>query len=194
MMDMKKMNIGVVGLVTALVIPLAPAATAQEPSLDVVQSNGLKDRQFQACASGDAETPEALPVGEALGPGITEPLDNELRTSLIDNGFTVPASAVGVRHLDSGESVFVNSGGDNLGTLSGESAGTLEVAQPAGVIPAEAKRIIGACLGFSWATGPAAEAIFREVTSVKKAVKFIIRRIGLGAAIGCVGGIIWEYI
>lgn len=36
MMDMKKMNIGVVGLVTALVIPLAPAATAQEPSLDVV--------------------------------------------------------------------------------------------------------------------------------------------------------------
>lgn len=129
-----------------------------------------------------------------MGAGITEPLTDKLRTTLTENGLTVPSSAVGIRHLDTGESVFVDGDGKNVGSLSKQKDDKKLTVQPYGIIPGEAKRIIGACLGFSWQSGPLAEAIFREVTDVRTAVKFIIRRVGLGAAIGCVGGIIWEYI
>ncbi|QPK83158.1 hypothetical protein G7Y29_10060 [Corynebacterium qintianiae] len=87
--------------------------------------------------------------------------------------------------------------GGNAGSLSAQNSSHSE-SEPSitfyGILPDEVKRIIGACLGFSWESGPLAEAIFREVYDVRTAVKFVIRRIGLGAAIGCVGGIIWEYI
>ena len=59
----------------------------------------------------------------------------------------------------------------------------------------EIKRAVGACLGidFFGAVG-AWEAIESQVTDWKKAAKFVLRRVGLIAALSCGGGIFAEYL
>lgn len=195
----KKNKFVVISLATALTIPLAPVATATAEAAphSPEKSEVVSAREFQTCARGSGNPPVAMHEGEGLGDGITEPLSSDLRIAMEKNGFVVPASAIGIRHLDSGESVFVDKDGGNAGSLSAQNSNHSE-SEPSitsyGILPDEAKRIIGACLGVSWESGPLAEAIFREVYDVRTAAKFLIPRVGLGAAIGCAGGIIWEYI
>ncbi|MBG9332597.1 hypothetical protein I4J42_01695 [Corynebacterium belfantii] len=171
---------------------IAPVAFAQaEPAPVTVDQTIQSHETFQECANSPGnEVPEALPIGLEYGPGITESLTDELKVNLEANGKSVPSEASAIRHLDDGQSIYLNSDGKSAGELTPKNSTRAK----RGLIPQKAKEIIGACLGFSWESGPLAEVIFREVTSVKTAVKFVIRRIGLGAAIGCVGGIIWHYI
>ncbi len=182
-----------------MIAPINAVAAAEGSAEGSIESPSSathpKERKFHKCAKSGSKAPEAIAVGSNLGPGITEPLSKELRSKLQENDSPAPSTAVGVRHLDSGESVFVDKEGNDIGSLSKGSSDSATQVQPYGLVfPDEAKRILGACLGFSWESGPIAEAIFREVTNVKTAVKFVVRRIGLGAAIGCAGGIVWEYI
>ncbi|WKD56829.1 hypothetical protein CAPI_01275 [Corynebacterium capitovis DSM 44611] len=96
-----------------------------------------------------------------LGPVLRNPsptiLDPHSRT------FDVPASAIGIRHLDTNESVFVDSAGSNVGSLSQQHNARTQT-QPSvsvyGLVPEEAKRIIGACLGCAWEGGPLTEGRF----------------------------------
>lgn len=59
----------------------------------------------------------------------------------------------------------------------------------------EIKRVVGACLGidFFGAVG-AWEAIESQVTDWDKAAKFVLRRVGLVAAVSCGGGVLAEYL
>lgn len=160
-------------------------------------SDALNPDEFVPCAADpNAGVPANNRAGEAYGPGISEELTADLRdavnTGLSEEGNPgLSDDAVSLRYLDDGRIIALDADDVEVQQLS---AADRDEVSPQAVIPQEAKEIIGACLGFSWESGPLAEQIFREVTSVDKAIKFIIRRVGLGAAIGCVGGIIWHYI
>lgn len=62
----------------------------------------------------------------------------------------------------------------------------------------EIKRAVGACLGVgvqggtTWAA--LGENVLVQLTSWRTAVQFVVRRIGLAAAVSCLGGIVWEYV
>lgn len=171
---------------------VAPVAFAQEEPASVAADEVIHSREaFQECANSPGnKVPEALPIGLEYGPGITKPLTDELKGKFEAHGKSVPGGASAIRHLDDGQSIYLNSDGKSVGELTPKNSARVT----RGLIPPEAKEIIGACLGVAWESGAIAEAVFREVTLVQTAVKFVIRRIGLGAAIGCVGGIIWHYI
>ncbi|WP_420174397.1 hypothetical protein [Luteococcus sp. OSA5] len=57
----------------------------------------------------------------------------------------------------------------------------------------EVKRIIKACLGVGVVSGMTFEQLVQWLATPQNAAKFVIRRIGLAAAIGCIGGVIFEY-
>jgi hypothetical protein len=55
------------------------------------------------------------------------------------------------------------------------------------------RSIIEACLKGSIG-GASLEGIIGSIDSVKNAVKFVVRRVGVLAAVGCAGAIVWEYV
>ncbi|MEJ4112936.1 hypothetical protein ACGE24_07640 [Corynebacterium kroppenstedtii] len=62
----------------------------------------------------------------------------------------------------------------------------------------EIKAVVGACLGVGVVGGTTWKALGEDVlvqlTTWRGAVKFVVRRIGLAAAVSCMGGIVWHYI
>lgn len=82
------------------------------------------------------------------------------------------------RHVDQGEP----------GELPAQEVTT------AGLIPQEIKDVVGACLGISAGASGLWAGIAEQVSSWDKAVKFVVRRVGVVAAVSCMGGIVWHYI
>lgn len=59
----------------------------------------------------------------------------------------------------------------------------------------EIKRVVGACLGIDFFAATSAwAAIESQVTDWDKAAKFVLRRVGLIAALSCGGGVFAEYL
>lgn len=170
---------------------LTPGNANAAPLRHDLKPEASIEREFIECEGVDHSTPpQAIRLGTQLGAGITEPLTPDLRIVLAENGKPVPESAVAIRHMDNGQSLLLDASGNEVEELVSKDSKR----NRRGIIPEEAKEIIAACLGVAWQSGPLAEAIFREVFTVRGAIKFLVRRIGLGAAIGCVGGIIWHYL
>lgn len=68
------------------------------------------------------------------------------------------------------------------------------VAAGANSVTDEIKRAVGACLGVSLNATNFWKSFVEELSSWDKAVKFVVRRIGVVGAVSCLGGIVWEYI
>ncbi|WP_125197060.1 hypothetical protein [Corynebacterium bovis] len=172
--------------------PSAPGSLATSP-----RDNSTSRNNFHHCtARPNQPVPRAISLGDQYGPGISEPLTDHLRSQINEGLATVekenlPASAAALRYLDDGRILAVNDKGEEVSEISEASSGT---ALRGFVLPDKAKEILGACLGFAWEGGPLAEAIFRSVYNVKTAIKFLVRRLGLGAVIACAGGIVWHYL
>lgn len=190
----------------AILLPTAaictPAEADSSPSAPGSQATSSHDntasqRTFHHCtARPNQPVPRAISLGDQYGPGISEPLTDHLRSQVDEGRATVkkenlPASAAALRYLDDGRILAVDHRGEEVSEISKASSGTTLRGV---VLPDKAKEIIGACLGFSWEGGPLAEAIFRSVYDVKTAIKFLVRRLGLGAVIACAGGIVWHYL
>ncbi|WP_404287173.1 hypothetical protein [Glutamicibacter arilaitensis] len=149
--------------------------------------------------------PTTSDLGAMLGPGISEELTsgqikmlNQSRVSQGKKPFA--GDFTGIRYFDSGRIVSLDSSGRVIEELASsdvasgfvisdkESPGNF--AQVAS-FTSEAKRVLKACLGLDALT---IEALVQELATPKNAVKFVVRRIGVFAAVACAGGIIWEYI
>lgn len=176
--------------------------TAQKSS---VESPADASAEFVACPTADLPVPKATDLGSNLGTGISEKLNAEtlatVNASLVQAGKKpLPSNVVAMRYLNSGKIHALNAAGESVRTLGSSSTMTvragdrLNVAQPAGWLHPQVKKIIGACLGFGGAGGMGFEALVRYLSTPANAVKFVIRRIGIAGAISCVGGIIWLYI
>lgn len=172
--------------------PSSPGSLATSP-----RDNSTIRNNFHHCtARPNQPVPRAISLGDQYGPGISEPLTDHLRSQINEGLATVekenlPASAAALRYLDDGRILAVNDRGEEVSEISEASSGT---ALRGFVLPDKAKEILGACLGFAWEGGPLAEAIFRSVYNVETAIKFLVRRLGLGAVIACAGGIVWHYL
>ena len=101
----------------------------------------------------------------------------------------LPAGTAGFQISDDATVTIVDAAGQVL-----ERQPTPTGPQARGVTD-EIKRVVGACIGidFFGAVG-AWEAIESQVNSWDKAAKFVLRRVGLVAAISCGGGIFAEYL
>lgn len=80
----------------------------------------------------------------------------------------------------------------DVATLSEDSSNVQLYSASAGD---EIKRAVGACIGVDLVGSVTAwEAIESQVTDWNKAAKFVLRRVGLVAALSCGGGIFAEYL
>jgi hypothetical protein len=113
-----------------------------------------------------------------------------LNASLTEQGRNpLPAGTAGFQISDDATVTIVDATGQVL-----DRQPTSTAPQARGVTD-EIKRVVGACIGidFFGAVG-AWEAIESQVDSWDKAAKFVLRRVGLIAAISCGGGIFAEYL
>ncbi|KZF00592.1 MULTISPECIES: hypothetical protein [unclassified Rhodococcus (in: high G+C Gram-positive bacteria)] len=113
-----------------------------------------------------------------------------LNASLAEQGRNpLPAGTAGFQISDDATVTIVDETGNVL-----DRQPTPTGPQARGVTD-EIKRVVGACLGidFFGAVG-AWEAIESQVNSWDKAAKFVLRRVGLIAALSCGGGIFAEYL
>ncbi len=184
-------------IAATLCLTLAGEAHAAPAGQSTAQSPTDSTDSFVPCAQDvDSPVPTNTFEGEQYGPGISEEVTEELRKTL-DTGLTnsgraaLPDDAASLRYLDNGEILVLDSEGEKVDEITNDGQPLI---QARGVIPQEAKDIIEACLGLGVFSGGLAEELARQVSSVQTAIKFIIRRIGFGAAVGCVGGIIWHYV
>lgn len=56
------------------------------------------------------------------------------------------------------------------------------------------KKVVGGCLGISTDATSFWGGVIEQITRWDKAVKFVVRRIGVLGAVSCMGGIVWQYI
>lgn len=198
-----------------LVVP-AGSASAAVPSVRAVEVPSL-NVAFQPCQGvRNGSIPRVINVGESLGAGVTESLTPqmrlEIRRGLVGSGRPDPRNLFAVRHLDSGEILLLDEQGRVISRLGGhhaDSSGAVGFGpvrrdrdRPGDPGPGnpginyrkEVKRIVGACLGVGSVSGMTFEQLVRWLATPSTAVKFVVRRIGLAAAVGCIGGIIWEYL
>lgn len=148
---------------------------------------------FPATANGVPVVPDET-TSTATGKDTEDisPADREeINETLGDEA--IPEEAAALRF--NGDTVDVL---DEDGTVIPIDRGQLTVndgqIQPQGVGD-EIKRTVGACLGIDFAAHVGAwEAIESQVNSWDKAAKFVLRRVGLVAAISCGGGVFAEYL
>ncbi|WP_229053444.1 hypothetical protein [Aeromicrobium sp. Leaf350] len=101
----------------------------------------------------------------------------------------LPTDTVALR--DSGESFAAVT---SAGSLVERTAEDEPATAARGVIPKKIKEVVAACLGVSVAATGFWAAIVEQLTSWKKAVKFVVRRLGVVGAVSCMGGIVWKYL
>lgn len=198
-----KKKIFTVAVSAMLGASLAPAAFAeplqsQDTSQEVVTTaeKQIEATEFQECATGDFPVPESTSDGDQYGPGISEKITDEVR-EIVNDGLTstgrlaLPEEAEALRYLDDGAILILDENEEILGEITRYQPRSLVRTKG---INQEAKDLIEACLGLGVFSGQAAEQAAQALTSPQNAVKFIVRRIGVGAAVGCAGGIIWHYL
>ncbi|WP_146114050.1 MULTISPECIES: hypothetical protein [unclassified Arthrobacter] len=199
-------------LVGTLLVAAPSSALAAEsptvPSVAVGQPKSvaldLTSNRFEDCPTTNIEAPKASKLGDNLGPGITEEFDtatlvviNKSRIAAGEPAFGVNVKAM--RYFDSGRIATLSAKGTIIEEVSPAYSNTQNlvsstIAQPAGWLHPEVKRIITACLGVGSHGAATFELFLQELATPKNAAKFVIRRLGVLGAISCAGGIIWEYL
>lgn len=146
-------------------------------------------------ATAAADTTDPLGIEEVVTTGGTERLMPGDREAINQSlGYeAVPAEAVSLRFT--GEKIEVlDAEGAVIPVSAGQQAPRPGQVQAAGVGD-EIKRVVGACLGIDFFGAVTAwEAIESQVNTWNKAAKFVLRRVGLIAALSCGGGIFAEYL
>ncbi|MFW9239209.1 hypothetical protein [Corynebacterium striatum] len=162
---------------------------------------------FEECQSGGyaGDRAKETSLGEGTGPGKSEELSSdELKQAnegLAKAGRgTLPDSTVALRYYDDGTTGAIDKNGNVIQKLndtdnvSSDGAGAVTTYS----VHDEIKSVVGACLGVGAGGGTTWKALGEDVliqlTSWRTAVKFVIRRIGLMAAVSCMGGIVWHYV
>lgn len=182
-------------------VGLAPAAYAdtldrQGSVSPVTQEIVEAGSEFQECVTGEFPVPESTTDGEKYGAGISEKITDDVR-EIVNEGLTstgreaLPDEAYALRYLDSGAILVLDKDEELLGEITRYQPRSL--IRDKG-INEEAKGIIEACLGIGLHSGALTEELTQALASPRNAAKFVIRRIGVGAAVGCAGGIIWRYV
>lgn len=181
--------------------PLSRVGTlALSAALAFTLSGGIASAD-PADKAANAETPAAAEEITTDGPHI-----EELDQATISE-FNKGLSAAGAELIEPGTTALeYQPDGSVIGhksdgsTYQRHAAGSAPTELPAqkvataGLIPQEIKDVVGACLGISAGATGLWAGIAEQVGSWDKAVKFVVRRVGVVAAVSCMGGIVWHYI
>lgn len=205
---MKRISIGILVGACLASASLVPIHASADNLSDLSESSSLSSG-FQECLSSTTEDNKAdqTELGDNLGKGISEKVSPQLLRKINDGLSSagrdkLPENTVALRYLDSGKTVGVSSDGKITASLD-DGKRDVAVRTPGdpnagNSVHDEIKRAVGACLGIgtqgatTWAA--LGEGVLAELASWETAVKFAVRRIGVVAAVSCLGGIVWEYI
>lgn len=148
---------------------------------------------FPATSAGASEVPNSTTstAFQIETEKLTEQDRQVINKSL---GYSALPSEADALRKDGDEVHVLNAEGDKLPIDVKKLSETPFTVEPYSATD-EIKRAVGACLGidFFGAVG-AWEAIESQVTDWKKAAKFVLRRVGLVAALACGGGVFAEYL
>ena len=175
-------------------------ASRSEKAATTKNSQEDESQGFAECASFPNHKAVESEIGKDRGHGISEEVSNETLTK-INAGLSeankkpLPKDTKVLRYLENGDILALNQQGKELGKVERPKATVPgNQVEENGIVHPEVKRIVNACLGTGTIAGMNFETFVRWIATPQNAVRFVIRRIGIVAAIACVGGIIWEYM
>lgn len=162
----------------ALAVGLA-SGTASAQSIDDSKGAGIETTQQYADGETKLTDADRKVVNDSFEKMGLKPLPDEVDTLKTENDKIVA--------LDAG-------GGEVTLDKSVDKPKPGAITAQAGVGD-EIKRVVGACLGIDFFAATSAwAAIESQVTDWDKAAKFVLRRVGLIAALSCGGGVFAEYL